>query len=256
MLRGMPATLYVVPASHPCVAVERALQLKAIPYRRVDLVPVFHKAFQKAKFRRASTVPGLVLDDGRRLVGSRAILRGLERLAPEPALLPADPDARAEVEAAERWGEEVLQPIGRRLIWTALSRRTDAQLSYTAGAKLFPPVPAPLARLSAGAVGWAERRINGAAEARVREDLAALPAHLDRVESWLAAGVLGGDPLNLGDLQIATSLRLLATLEDLAAVLDRPAGAYARRQFPDYPGRCPAGALPGAWLPVPAAQHP
>lgn len=251
----MPATLYVVPASHPCAAVERALQAKGVDYRRVDLVPVFHKAFQKAKFREAATVPGIVFEDGRKVIGSRAILRELERMHPEPAFLPADPERRARVEEVEAWGDEVLQPLARRLIWTALARTPAAQMSYSEGSKLFPPVPAPVARLSGGLVGWSERRINRAGEGAVRADLVALPEHLDRVESLLGDGTLGGEQPNAADLQVAAALRLLTTLDDLAPALDRPAGQYARRLFPDYPGRCPAGALPAEWLPAPVAAH-
>ena len=72
----MAATLYAVPASHPCACVERALQLKAIEYRRVDMPPVAHKAVQKALFG-GSTVPGLVLD-GEKILGSLHIIRALE----------------------------------------------------------------------------------------------------------------------------------------------------------------------------------
>jgi len=35
----MTAVLYAVPASHPCAAVERALQLKQVAYRRVEMIP-------------------------------------------------------------------------------------------------------------------------------------------------------------------------------------------------------------------------
>src|SRR4051812_43855717 len=47
---AVAATLYAVPASHPCAAVERALQLKRLAYRRVDLPPLAHKAIQRAVF--------------------------------------------------------------------------------------------------------------------------------------------------------------------------------------------------------------
>lgn len=251
----MPATLYVVPASHPCAAVERALQAKKVEYRRVNLLPVFHKAFQKAKFREAATVPGLVLEDGRKLVGSRTIVRELERMTPSPPLLPADAEARARVEEVEAWGDEILQPIARRVVWAGLSGKPAAQLSYIEGIKLFPPVPAPVARMSAGMVAWAERRINKAADDAVRADLLALPGHLDRVEAWIEAGVLGGESPNAADLQVASSLRLLTTLGDLEPLFDRPAGAYARRMIPEYAGHCPAGAIPAAWLPGAAAAH-
>ena len=39
----MPASapkLYVVPASHPCAAVEAALALKRVDYKRVELLPL------------------------------------------------------------------------------------------------------------------------------------------------------------------------------------------------------------------------
>jgi glutathione S-transferase len=94
-------------------------------------------------------------------------------------------------------------------------------------------------------VAWAERRIHGVDEPAVRADLAHLPAHLDRVDRWIEEGVLGGEAPNAADLQIAASLRLLLTLEDLREAIDaRPAGKLARRLFADYPGHCPAGALP------------
>ena len=110
----MAATLYAVPASHPCACVERALQLKAIPYRRIDVPPVAHKPLQKALFGGA-TVPGLVLD-GRKILGSLHIVRALDEAVPEPPLLPADEKERKSVGLAEEWGDEVLQPMARRII--------------------------------------------------------------------------------------------------------------------------------------------
>jgi len=246
----MSARLYGVPASHPVAAVEKALQLKGIDYRRTDLVPVFHKLAQRLRFG-GSTVPGLVLADGRKVLGTKAILRALDEEVAEPRLLPQDPEARRRVEEAEEWGDRVLQSLVRRVLWTALGNKPAAQLSYAAGVKLVPPVPAPMAKLSTGGVAWAEKKIHGAREAGVKADLADLPRHLDRVDGWLEQGVLGKDVLNAADLQIASSLRILLTLEDLAPLIDaRQAGAYARRVFPQYPGTTPAGALPPDWVPA------
>ena len=88
MLRdAVTYVLHAIPASHPCAAVERALQLKGLPYRRVELIPVAHKAQMRARFGE-TTVPGLEFPDGRRLSGSRAILRALEDHP--PSLVPAD----------------------------------------------------------------------------------------------------------------------------------------------------------------------
>jgi glutathione S-transferase len=236
----MPARLYVVPASHPSYAVEKALEIKEIPFETVHLVPVFHKLHQKIRFGGKATVPGIVLEDGRRLLGSRAIIRELEALRPDPPLLSDD----TRVQEAEAWGDEVLQPLVRRLAWTMLSRDPGAQLSYAADVKLFPPVPRPLARLSGGMVGWAERRINSAGEADVRADLQNLPGHLDRVDRWLEEGVLGAARVTAADLQVASGLRLMLTFGDLLPSFEgRPAAGYARRIFPQYPGHTPAGAL-------------
>lgn len=236
----MPARLYVVPASHPSAAVRKALELKGIPFEVVHLVPVFHKLHQKARFGGAGTVPGLVLEDGRKLLGSRAIIRALDALQPDPLLVPEDPRAME----AETWGDEVLQPLVRRLAWTILSRDTAAQLSYAEGVKLFPPVPRPVAKLSGGMVGWAERKLNAADPASVRADLVNLPRHLDRVDAWLGEGVLGAERLTAADLQIASGLRLLRTFGDLDPHFEgRRAADYAHRVFPEYPGHAPAGAL-------------
>jgi glutathione S-transferase len=245
---AMTAVLYAIPASHPCAAVERALQLKGVGYRRVELIPVVHKLPQKLRFG-ATSVPGIAFDDGARVAGSRPIVRALEQRVAEPALLPADGEARARVEPAEEWGDQVLQPLVRRILWAALRRAPGAMQSYTEGAKL--PVPAPLARLSAPLVAELAARVNGAGGAIVRADLLALPFHLDRVDRWVARGTLGGEAANAADLQIGSGLALLRTVRDTAPLLDdRPGAELARRWFPSYPGATPAGTLPAEWLPA------
>jgi glutathione S-transferase len=227
--------------------VERALQLKSIEYRRVDVPPVTQKLTSKLLFG-AGTVPGLVLD-GQRILGSRPIIRALEDRVPEPRLLPADAKERKSVELAEEWGDEVLQPLVRRVLWLALRRAPDAILSYSEGSKLF--VPAPVARLSAPLVARAAQRVNAATELNVRADLAHLEGHLARVDRWIDYAVIGGEAPNAADLQIGAGLRLLLTVEDVAAFAGaRPATELARKWFPDYPGHTPAGTLPAAWLPT------
>jgi glutathione S-transferase len=245
MVRLVTATLYAVPASHPCAAIELALNLKGIPFRRVDMIPVLHKPLQRARFG-SGTVPGLILD-GEKHIGSRAIVRALEERVPEPPLLPADPQERKAVELAEEWGEQVLQPLARRVIWAALVRAPSAIPSYSVDSRL--PIPAPVARLSAPLVARAELRIHRASDENVRADLAHLDRHAERVEGWIEEGALGGEQPNAADLQIGSGLALMLTLGDIAAKLDgRPAAELARRFFPDYPGSTPAGVLPAEWL--------
>ena len=243
--------LYVLPGSHPCACVEAALRLKGLDYERVDLLPLISMLNQRARFGRR-TVPGLMVD-GDRIVGSRLILRALDALEPKPRLLPADADRRARVEECEAWGEEVLQPLARRLSWAALRRDPGALRSYAADARL--PIPLDVATTSAPLVIQVAVRVNGAHDAAARSDLAALPDHLDRVNGWIAEGLLGGRSPNVADLQICSSLRLLETIADVRPLLaDRPSGRLAQRLFPSYAGEVPAGTLPQDWLPARPAR--
>jgi glutathione S-transferase len=246
----MPAKLFVVHGSHPCATVQRALELKGIAHDVVELPPPLHAPIQRVLFG-ARTVPAIRFADGEKLSGSRAILARLDELVPEPALVPSDPDARAAVLRAEEWGEEVLQPIARRLLWPAMLRRPGALASYSRGSKL--PAPAPLLRLVAPLAIRGEVRLNHADEGAVRADLRALPGHLDRVDGWIAAGVLGAQPPNRADLQIAPTVRLLMTIGDVRPLIEgRPAARHALGLFADVPGEIPAGVYPTGWLPAPA----
>jgi glutathione S-transferase len=242
----MPAKLYVVHGSHPCAAVRRALELKRIDYKIVEYPPPFHAPLQHLRFG-ARTVPSIRFADGEKLSGSTAIMRRLDELVPEPALF-GDP----RVEEAERWGEQVLQPIARRILWPAFGRNPAAMVSFQEGGKL-PPLPAPVVRALAPLIVRAERRLNAADDDALRADLLALPGHLDRVDRLIDEGVIGGAAPNAADLQIAGTLRLLLTVGDVRPFIEaRPAGALARRVFPEHAGDVPAGTFPAEWLPAAA----
>ncbi len=179
------------------------------------------------------------------LVGARAA-------RPEPPLYPRDPPLRREVEAAERWGEEVLQDAARRIeVWEL---RRDHRMVATQladahriqGARV--PINPRLAAMTSGpTIAWYARLISATDEA-VRRDLGELRAMLDRVDSWIADGVLGGDEPNAADYQIAPCLSLLMTVGELRRAIEpRPAGRLALGLVPEYPGRS-AGVLPREWL--------
>jgi len=236
------ARLYAIPGSHPCAVIESALELKGIDYERVDLIPVLHKAIQQVRFGEP-TVPGLDLD-GERVVGSTRITRRLDELEPEPPLFPRAEAERWAVEELERWGDEVLQPLARRLAWATLRRQpADVIVSYTVGTRL--PLPDPLVRASSPLIARISAAASGASDDRVRRDLAELPGHLDRVDAAIASGLLGGNPANAADLQIGSSVRVLLTLGDVRPLLEgRPCAELGERLFPRYQGSAPAGALP------------
>jgi len=144
---------------------------------------------------------------------------------------------------AEQWGDEVLQPVPRRLIWTGVCARPDALASYSEGSRL--PLPGFVQRIAAPRIALVARWRNRGGAEQARKDLAALPAQLDQVDAWIAEGVLGGAEPNAADLQITPSIGLLATMDDVQPLLaGRPCLSLAMRLFPSRPGRLPAGALP------------
>jgi glutathione S-transferase len=238
------ATLYVIPGSHPSVTAALMLERKGIVYKRRDLVPVISKGVLKAARFPGVTVPALKLD-GRRIQGSREIARELDRVQPEPPLFPADPGKRAAVEEAEAWGD-VFQQKPRRLIWWALKRNRPALASFSEGARLG--IPVSLAVKTAAPIVALSARFNGSTDENVRDDLASLPADLDQIDRWISEAVIGGEEPNAADLQLAPSLCLLMTCDDLRpAIESRPAGQLARRLVPDFPGKMPP-VFPRDWL--------
>ena len=70
-----------------------------------------------------------------------------EQHNPEPPLLPGDEKERKAVGLAEQWGDEVLQPMARRIIWVALRRSPDSMASYGGDSSL--PIPDAVTRLTA-----------------------------------------------------------------------------------------------------------
>jgi glutathione S-transferase len=239
----MKMRLYIVHGSHPCAAVMKAMELKGLPYGVIEWPPPMHAPIQRALFG-VRTVPALRIDGKEKLSGSRAIMRRLDQLAPEPPLVPADPDRRAAVEEAERWGDEVFQPVARTLIWAGFMNTPGAMVSYGDGSKL--PLPAPIVRASSPLIARAGARLNRTGDEPARRALQELPAQLDRIDGYVEAGTIGdADHPNVADLQIASTVRLLTTLADVRPQIERrPAGALARALWPSWPGEMPAGSLP------------
>jgi glutathione S-transferase len=180
--------------------------------------------------------------DGRRISGTMKIARALEALTPDPPLFGDD-----SIESAEAWADSVLQDGVRQLARYAVGKDDEAMASFLARPMLGIP-PGVLKRtlpVIRPVVALQMRPKAGTAEAC----LAALPGQLDRVDALLAEGVIGGERPNAADFQIAPSVRLMLTFDQLREHIDaRPAGRHARALVPDYPGRF-REVFPTAWLP-------
>jgi glutathione S-transferase len=239
--------LYVLPGSHPCATVEAALALKGMDYERVYLLPLSQLVIGPIRYG-GNTVPGMRLDD-ERLVGSRRILRRLDELAPDPPLLPPpESPSYAKVLEAERWGDEVLQSVPRRILDVGFLRSPHAMETYAGDAKL--PLPMGVMRPAVPLTARLMAVRNKAREETARADIAALPSQLDRIDGWIAEGLIGGEQPNAADLQIGGSIRLLLTIADIAPLIEGRPAASLTRYFPPAVGEIPAGVLPAEWLPT------
>jgi glutathione S-transferase len=244
------ATLFGVPGSHPALAGELMLARKGVEVRRVDLVAGIHRPILRALGFPRMTVPAVRLD-GQRLQGTLTIALALDALIPTSRLVPAEPDRREAVLRAEAWGDEVLQPVGRRLAWSGLKRDRSTLATYLEDARLG--VPAHLAARTAPPIIRLAARLNRASDEAARRDLRALPALIEKVDSLIADGTIGGREPNVADFQIGTTVRLLMTFDDLRAWIgEHPAAAHAHAVVPRFPGRL-GPVFPADWLPAAVA---
>jgi len=105
-----------------------ALNLKGLT---PDYLPVDLRVDEQAQapFKRINPqglVPALVLDSGETLIQSPAIIEWLEERYPEPALLPAGPEARAHVRALAAIVGCDVHPINNRRILQTLRQQLGA----------------------------------------------------------------------------------------------------------------------------------
>ena len=98
----------------------------------------------------------------------------------------------------------------------------------------------PLARLFAAMIG--------ADDASVERDLLDLPGKLDHVDALIAERVIGSGELNAAHFQIAATVRVMLSFDDLRPMIEgRPAADLALAIVPEWPDEVPAF-LPREWL--------
>jgi glutathione S-transferase len=224
------------------MTVEEALKFKGLAYERIDfsMTGEHVEKMQEIYGEGNSTVPGLLIDD-EPVHGSVAILARLEELAPEPTLYPSEA-----VREAERWGDEELQSLGRRIPWGALHFRPEA-LGTLAGGEPLDGAGTDFAMKFIRA-SW---RYHGISAERLQEDLAGLPTKIAHIEELAEQGVIGGEQPTAADLQIGATIRVMSGVGDLGPLLERSAAKrIADLFFAPRPGRIPAGAFPAGWTPT------
>jgi glutathione S-transferase len=234
--------LYGIKHSHAVLASRMALELTGIGFEAHDLLPGLHGTIVRAMGFPGWTVPALVLD-GRKVQGTRAIVRELHRRAPDAGLFGPDAAHRRAVEAAERFGHDELQPIARRVFRWA-GAHDNAIRTWMARHVIGAPLPRVTGYALEPVMLLFAAVVSQASGAQVRDDLTRLPQLLDHADALLNEGTIGGASPNAADLQILTSIRLLLAHEDLRpAIGARPVAKAALGLIPAYP-RIGPDALP------------
>ena len=248
--------LYVILGSHACRAGSLMLEHKGIAYRRVVLPTGAHPMLVRvlgfpghrkpirsvdgathrslALLDRLGTVPALRYGS-ERVQTNLALAEHLERVQPDPPLFPADPELRSAVEEAQAWGDEAFQMAARRIVLAGSRHGIDALRDRANDGRLG-PLLAKSERSRAINNEIAARMIFRANAQSEAELLAELPGMLERIDGWIAAGVLDGPELNVADLMIAPSLALIAYRLDLREQIEaRRAWAWLERVLPEPP---------------------
>jgi glutathione S-transferase len=240
----MGIVLYGTPPSPPSHSARLMVEHKGLEHRIVWLLPGLWPALLRTRGFRGGTVPAMKMD-GRRLQGSRVISRALDEAKPEPPLFPADPERRKRVEDAERWGDEVLQDVPRRIVrWISIHRpESRVMIAREVGA----PLPRFAAWINAPSARHLARKVD--ADGQIERAIGQVPDVLDHVDELISSGAIGGEQPNAADFQIATSVRALLTVDDLRPATEgRPAAELAMRFLPEFGNDFPAGLLPIEWL--------
>jgi maleylacetoacetate isomerase/maleylpyruvate isomerase len=101
-----------------------ALELKGLSYEylSVHLARGDHKLPEYAAVSPSGLVPLLVLDDGRKLSQSMAIIEYLDEMHPTPALLPRNPMTRAQVRALSQLIACEIHPLNNLRVLKYLTR--------------------------------------------------------------------------------------------------------------------------------------
>lgn len=238
-----PIQLHLLPQSHPCLTVRKALELKGVDFEEVVLETGNHAAeVERIYGPGKTTVPGLMIG-GDAVHGSTEILWRLDQDFPQSPLYPEPSSER--IREAELWADRELQDLGRWLPFGALHFRPEAMGTFAGAGELDP----------AGtdfAIQFIRRswKYHDLSAVKLADALAGLPGLINEIEGFARDGLVAGPEPTAADLQIGSTVRILLTVGDLDPLLKGTAAErIALEYFPDYPGSIPAGAFPADWVP-------
>ena len=243
--------LVTIPISHYCEKARWALDRAGIAYREERHIQGVHQIAAR-RAGGGKTVPVLVTPDRVLPESGDILVWADERTPPDERLFPAEPDARAEVEALCTRFDEVLGPRGRRLMYILVLPERELMLSFN----------------NAGVPRWEDRFIRlawpvitkfaehelGIKPGIEREDEELVWREFDFVAELLSDGrrYLCGDRFSAADLTFASLAGPAVVPPEYTVALpqpdvlppvpralverarDHPAGRYALKLFRDH----------------------
>ncbi|HEX8645931.1 MAG TPA: glutathione S-transferase N-terminal domain-containing protein [Thermoleophilaceae bacterium] len=213
--------LWHIEVSHYNEKVRWALDHKGIAHRRRAPMPGAAHMAHALRLTRRLTFPVLELD-GQAIGDSTAIIAELERLRPDPPLLPADPAERRRALELEEFFDTELGPHIRRVGFQSMFEPQNRDLMLDELVK-----DSPLVRRAFTATYPVVRRTfkarYGVYPDRVRAGLEKTHAALERVESERAGrDHLVGDSFTVADLTAAALFAPLLQPDELEYKLTLP----------------------------------
>lgn len=220
----MTAILYQYNLSPFCDKVRRALRLKGIPFRTVEITLLDTLRGKLKELSPAAKLPVLEIN-GERLTDSTDIIRRLDELYPEPRLIPSNPKEQALVHFLEDWADESLyfQEMHLRFTlphnavrWVGEAAAHDNPVMQRIAQKVM-----PLAMRRTTEAQGIGRKPLGVILRDLERHLAMLGQWLDG-RTWLA-----GDRITLADLAVYAQLDCIAGSTEGYQVLVQHPGVRA-----------------------------
>jgi glutathione S-transferase len=173
------------------------LDLKGVDYEVVNINPALRGEVKRLS---GQTLVPMLVDRGHVVSGSTPILLYMEEHRPEPALLPDDPEDRAECMVLMDWADSTFMAPARRLAYFQVLSAPGRL-----GEMFFPGMPKPVQRAAGAGAGRVLRLRLGINSDRNRRDqeLVRRAARV-AVDRLAGADHLVGDGLSLADVTLAT----------------------------------------------------
>jgi glutathione S-transferase len=223
--------LYDLTDSPFCAKARICLQLKGIPFRRVTLT--LGRLRELRGLSALGKVPVLV-ENGRVIADSTAIVRHLESTTPDPPLRPADPAARAYCDLIEDWADESLYHVVGAFKWLNPANRAAAlrNTMHEIGGGPFAPLVGRLLALRIArryrAEGYGPESL-AHFEDRMRDALATLEQLLG------ARSLLLGRTVTVADVAVFAQLAWMRNYAEARLLDDVPAVARWLARLDEIP---------------------